>query len=195
MFYVIIFMLIFLVLFCIDLANLTYISGHTSQAISHTFLVIYFSSLPHWLLHKLLPLPLSASFLAGYTSHCHVVLLTQLSRLLVLHASLVAKDTEIFEQLFALQEAVLDLKDQVDYSSSSESASPYQSPSSTRSNSSSEADRNVRTKRSASFVRQHVSYPPIKRNRSNRMKATTPQHGCQDSYDSGIHTSDHEIFV
>ncbi|XP_047102799.1 uncharacterized protein LOC124721742 [Schistocerca piceifrons] len=124
-----------------------------------------------------------------HSLHCKIQLLRQEI------ASLVAKDTEIFEQLFALQEAVLDLKDQVDYSSSSESASPYQSPSSTRSNSSSEADRNVRTKRSASFVRQHVSYPPIKRNRSNRMKATTPQHGCQDSYDSGIHTSDHEIFV
>lgn len=49
--------------------------------------------------------------------------------------------------------------------------------------------------RSASFVRQQVSYPPIKCNRSRRIKARSPYHGCQDSYDSGIHTSDHEIFV
>lgn len=48
---------------------------------------------------------------------------------------------------------------------------------------------------SLSFVRQHVSYPPTKRNRSQRIKASSPQHGYQDSYDSGIHTSDHEIFV
>lgn len=49
--------------------------------------------------------------------------------------------------------------------------------------------------RSASFVRQQISYPPIKCNRSRRTKARSPYHGCQDSYDSGIHTSDHEIFV
>ncbi|XP_069693026.1 uncharacterized protein [Periplaneta americana] len=109
--------------------------------------------------------------------------------------SLIAQDMALFQQLFALQEAILELKEQLEYCPSSNESSPYDSPCSTLSSLSSSESVSKCTKRSASFVRQQVSYPPIARNRSRRIKAYSPQHGCQDSYDSGIHTSDHEIFV
>ncbi|XP_033607220.1 uncharacterized protein LOC111864116 isoform X2 [Cryptotermes secundus] len=109
--------------------------------------------------------------------------------------SLIGQDMALFQQLFALQEAILELKDELEYCPSSSESSPYDSPCSTLSSLSSSESGSKCTKHSASFVRQQISYPPIKFNRSRRIKARSPQHGCQDSYDSGIHTSDHEIFV
>ncbi|XP_069693027.1 uncharacterized protein [Periplaneta americana] len=131
----------------------------------------------------------------GVASEC----VPDMSRTAALHTqtsvSLIAQDMALFQQLFALQEAILELKEQLEYCPSSNESSPYDSPCSTLSSLSSSESVSKCTKRSASFVRQQVSYPPIARNRSRRIKAYSPQHGCQDSYDSGIHTSDHEIFV
>ncbi|GLH12898.1 Uncharacterized protein GBIM_17559 [Gryllus bimaculatus] len=109
-----------------------------------------------------------------------------------LPASLVAQDIALFRQLFSLQEAILEMREQSELSSCSSDES---SPCSTLSSSSSLTNLGALSKHSSSFVRHHVSYPPIARNRSYRIKSSAPQHGCQDSYDSGIHTSDHEIFV
>ncbi|KDR08457.1 uncharacterized protein LOC110839503 [Zootermopsis nevadensis] len=110
--------------------------------------------------------------------------------------SLIAQDMELFEQLFALQEEILELREQLECCpSSDESSSPYDSPCSTLSSLSSSENGRKCPKHSRSFVRHQVSYPPIRLNRSQRIKASSPQHGYQDSYDSGIHTSDHEIFV
>lgn len=55
-----------------------------------------------------------------------------------------AQDTNLFEQLFALQDAILELKEQLDYSSSSECSSPFNSPCSTLSSSSTEGGRGAR---------------------------------------------------
>ncbi|PSN56086.1 hypothetical protein C0J52_05864 [Blattella germanica] len=113
----------------------------------------------------------------------------------IMKMSLIAQDMVLFEQLFALQDAILEIKANYEEFPNSSETSPFDSPTSTLSSLSSNKSGNKDTKRSASFVRQHISYPPIARNRSRRIKLRSPQHVCQDSYDSGIHNSDHEIFV
>lgn len=109
--------------------------------------------------------------------------------------SLIAQDMALFQQLFALQEAIMEFKLQFEECKNSSETSPFDSPCSTLSSISSDKSGTKDTKCSASFVRQHVSYPPIARNRSRRIKRSSSQHGYQDSYDSGIHNSDYEIFV
>ncbi|XP_066995831.1 uncharacterized protein [Anabrus simplex] len=130
-----------------------------------------------------------------FESETHLAALHQkLQHLKAEIASLVAQDTALFNQLFALHEAILDLREQLE-ASGSECSSGDTSPCSTLSSASSGSSTSTHKKRSSSFVRHHVSYPPTARNRSHRIKSAVPHHGCQGSYDSGIHTSDHEIFV
>ncbi|KAJ9578133.1 hypothetical protein L9F63_025005 [Diploptera punctata] len=77
--------------------------------------------------------------------------------------SLIAKDMELFEQLFALQEAILDYKEQFEECANSSESSPYDSPCSTLSSLNSYKGGSKDTKRSASFgcSNNMCPYPPI----------------------------------
>ncbi|KAG8228367.1 hypothetical protein J437_LFUL006818 [Ladona fulva] len=129
---------------------------------------------------------------------------------------LVDQDTSLFKQLFELHEAMEELKEKLececcfmsDESSETSSISSDQelpdSPGGSSPNTSTStlsyrtSDSKPQPRRSlvhhTSFVRQRVSYPPSARNRYSRAKGR-PSHHSQGSYDSGIHTPDHEIFV
>ncbi|XP_071439093.1 uncharacterized protein [Hetaerina americana] len=135
---------------------------------------------------------------------------------------LLAQDTSLFQQLFQIHDEMEAIKEKVDYESrrqsidssetSSLSGDPDLPDSSTESSSNdsppnsplSDAAQNTKTQMSrekrrslvhhTSFVRQRLSYPPTARNRYCRAKGRS-NHQSQNSYDSGIHTSDQEIFV
>ncbi|KAF4532571.1 hypothetical protein B566_EDAN008495 [Ephemera danica] len=163
-------------------------------------------------------------------------------------AGLAAQDTQLFRQLFALQESIDELKEQFE-GTSSHSSSPssrcslspatssvhlhpdepssitsapacyYEEPNAMRNTSfirespttpGNNTPRRQSLEEHTSFVRQRVSYPPSARNRCRRSQTLqTPRnapilrrprsasrsHGTSSSLDSGIHTSDHEIFV
>jgi hypothetical protein len=51
--------------------------------------------------------------------------------ILLLKVSLIAQDMALFQQLFALQEAILEFGEQLEYCQSSSESSPYDSPCST----------------------------------------------------------------
>jgi len=61
--------------------------------------------------------------------------------ILLLKVSLIAQDMALFQQLFALQEAILEFGEELEYCQSSSESSPYDSPCSTLSSlSSSDSD-------------------------------------------------------
>jgi hypothetical protein len=74
-----------------------------------------------------------------------------------LQVSLIGQDMALFQQLFALQEAILELKEQLEYCPSSSESSPYDSPCSTLSSlSSSESGSKCTKVRTTLF--QTISY-------------------------------------
>ncbi|XP_046406726.1 uncharacterized protein LOC124171594 [Ischnura elegans] len=136
---------------------------------------------------------------------------------------LVAQDTSLFQQLFQIHDELEAIKEKVDSESrrhsidssetsslsgdqdhpesSTETSSTGSTPSSPLSDPAHGSNTQMpreKQRRSlvhhTSFVRQRISYPPTARNRYCRTKGRS-NHQSQGSYDSGIQTSDQEIFV